>query len=240
MSLLSSLKPGAATGMPCSRKSLRSHCSECKAVTKALTSRKSSLINRTLALVALLPFLVSPHPLLPHFLPGPSSSVPTFSLACPHSVLLLLGYGYAYLLLGFSSFLPSPFLFLSSPCFFIPPVPPEPFNLCHRVGEAGLVASPSAASPKRHHVELPAVLSHFALLWPGFAQMNRRPQLGGLGHRDLVCHLPAQPSHPLEISRCLAQVTKIKEIGEKGRYRQAQWYRVRLYTNLLTSYSELG
>lgn len=170
--------------MPLSRKSLS--CSECKAIRKALTSRKSSLINCPFALMAPLAFLFNPHPLLPRSFPLPSSSVPTFSLACPH---LMLPPSTPPPSLRSPLLSPLPF----PPCF--PHPHPHQFHpeLCHRIGKASSVASPSAASPKRCHAELPAVLSHFALLWSGSAQMNPRPRLGSPGHQDLECYFPAQP-----------------------------------------------
>lgn len=203
MNLSSSLRLGAAVGVP--RSCTCPSWSECTAVMKSPASRKSSLINPIFGLMAPLPFLFNPYPALPHFFPHFQFRGPLTPLPAPLCCCFFLQH---HLLLG-PSCLPLSTLhacFSHATCCFLSPSPPpfypEPLKLCHRIGKAGLVASPAAASLKSHHTESPAVLSHFALPWSGFAQMNPGAQLGGPGHRGLECHLPAQPPPGNKLLSC--------------------------------------
>lgn len=116
---VSILEAGAAVGMLCSHKN--SLWAECKTVTKDLTSRKSSLIDLSFALMVPWPFLFSPHPLPPDFFPLPSGSFPPLRTLFASSSLYATTFSWVFP--PFSPSLPPSFLLLPHPCFFIPLTP---------------------------------------------------------------------------------------------------------------------
>lgn len=149
---------------------------ECKAVVKDSTSKKSSLIGLSFALRVPWPFLLNPHTLPPDIFPLFAGSIPSFPLFASSF------YASTFSWVSLPSLLLLPSCSSPTPAFSFPQFHHEPLNLCHTVEKAARCPFLLVAFPKRHHVELPTVLSHFALLGSGFAQLNPWPQPGGLGY----------------------------------------------------------